>query len=512
MPFSLIGTLGLDVSPYESALTKVERANLQLQAKTSEAFRNDSMNPFLAHAAKASSAGEVAAKSFAQKFKDSLGGLLNGQGLAALFSGGGIGSALLGAGAGALGGSGAFLFANKIAKEYQSEVKNATIGSMRTGLGIEQFQQVAKTVEMMGSTVSDFSTATDRLAKAQRDIREGAEENGPETPGATKSLKALAVFGISEEEAKTKNFRDLLFDIGRAFQYAEKPTAEMIAALRDLRIPTDLIPAFEKGFDSARAAAGNITEEEAAREKGYKKATETADAFWAHVTHGAKEAVNGIMRGLGIAGIAGFEFGQMGLGFDPQGERRQKSQLKDKEKELFERKKAKTEQEAADRQQERNDDATLKYFDDLEKADTEQVMKEVEIAEKKNQREQRQLDLKKLSPTDRKARLQKELTDIDAQLATMSSEKIDLGDKNAVAHWLQRMAEKQGDRLDIVKEIDAIPKLSAVSERPLAGSLAQIGGFGFGADQGMRQEVAKQTGILERIEKNTKMQFRYPLH
>lgn len=551
MPFSLIGTLGLDTSPYEAALTRAESKSLEARARIISAQSRDSMDPFRANMGSASSRGADAGKSFWGKFGEAF----HGEGIVRMIHGDFMG--LLSTSASALGAGAAFMLVNSLAKEYQAEVKAAAIGSQRTGLDVERYQQVAKTVESVGGDITGITKGFDAIAKAQRNIREGALDDKPDSPGAAKALKALAVFGIDEAEAKGKDFRDLLFMVGDAFRLTEKPTAEMIGALKDLGGAqsnlAELIPAFQKGFNGVRESAGNITEEEAEQEKARKRASASVDAFWSDFAAIAKQRASEVMIGIKTPlpyaaykaltydsqeaadkGSAGARIAAADRDRLEERQRLARGQAAQKADELADQKAAKKMVAANDEEMAKAGVEALEMKRRNDEREKQEAFKHMKTSEKRAFIEAEELRLKEqqIKYAESKAESDAKAAELGQKIAVLEAQRqqklyggFDAGEEDKQIEAMRRQQrdaqnnsdfvaklteEARGKGIELKDQADALSQSRQLTGKDFAepsDSLSKIGGFGGAADSGMRQESLKQTGILERIERNTKRQF-----
>jgi hypothetical protein len=525
--FSLIGRLGLDVSAYESALTKAERKGLEMRARVQRAQALDSMDPMIANAhgfkASAERSGSLSGDSFAQAFRDRVIAFLG-------VSGGRMGE-FLGrlirtpgaAGAGIA--AGAVIAGNSLANSAVEEGRGIRIGAAELNLNSDDFQRLRHTFESVKKTADDAASSLEHLAEAQVRIRTHA-------PESAKDLEAFAALGVMPGTARTGSPMQILSRIGDNFRGRETIDQEEVAALRTLfgKSGVGMLPALKKGFDNPGASAGNYSPEDLQlldkikdEESTYKLTLRdylTELKMWAARV---KARLLGINKGTSWddfkkqqedamarhqAGLQNRTEAFQQLDADAAAEKAAKLQKAADEEALRD---ASAAEELHKRNQERAEELAYRQMSRTQKreyldakiAELQERQKQIKLGELENSQKIAGLDSDIGTTTD--AMRQKQIAGEDAsaerdKLEQLKRARQDLQNNNA---FLNKLYEETGSDLNDMKGARAdfkIPKLQGTSLDPLA----KIGGFGRGADAGNAKDYAKVVGLLERIEKNTK--------
>jgi hypothetical protein len=459
MPFSLIGTLGLDTSPYEAALSKAERAALQSRAKMITGQRSDSMDPFLANASQwgnsAASAGASHGAAYRNGFMSKVAGMFRGGALLG-------GAAVLIAGAAA------------IAKQSINEGGAIQDQTDRSNVSPEKLQKWDLAAKQSGATLSDVvGTFTKMGPKIQEAIDNPLSD-------AAESFKS---FGLGIEDLKSLSmeeiFETLAGRIGKSTVNAKLLTDIMQTMGKG---GANLIPTFKTGLDGLNAFI-NSKEEIASLDqmgdmmtRGGERAKGMARSATAFVTRLANPFVSTLL-GEGWHGAP-------------------KPALSDEEKEAMLRT---SEPEETGKQKKAREAAEAKAAADAAKKEEETQQRIAQIKEQSNKQfEANQLaamtaEERILFLTEKRAKLIEDLN----KIGTFSREE---------------MANKALEINRLTGQIGAagMNKVAVDAARPESrlDSLARVGGFSGSADQGMRAEFVKQTVLLEAIKRNTNVMSR----
>lgn len=480
MPFSLVGTLGLDTSPYESALNKMERASLESANRLQQGLKQDSMNPFLAHNKRAADAGKQAGTSFGQTFADAVKGFIEGGpgGLLNAIKGSGL-SSLLGGAARASLIAAPFVVGNKLANDAVSERTDITTHAARLNVSREDAQRVEK---VFGDKAEH---AFDHLAKSQVEMREG----GPESE---KLLNAFAQLGVGASAAQGSSpmaIMQMLSDNLRG-----DVSQEQIAALKDIfgKGGVDLLPGLKKGMDTDKAAAGNYSEEDLKVLDDLKKHEERTGNFFSEYFTAAKMASARVKRFLTVS-KSELDVNRLKKHEDDEDAKARRELAIEQAKAEMEKR---TEAKKAAVEKERADKATLKNSTAAAALGT------------RNAATQEDLDLADMTPAQRKAHLEAEKKKLEAERDALNAEQfnIPLGDREKSSDFDLRSEQNRAALLQNRRAMGSVKDLGVGFESRM-DSLNKIGGGTGAADMGLRQDFAKAIGILDAIKGNTGRQF-----
>ncbi|NBV22254.1 MAG: hypothetical protein EB141_10330 [Verrucomicrobia bacterium] len=174
------------------------------------------------------------------------------------------------------------LLASKFS-ELQDRAKAVKIGTIRTGLDVDQFQRVQNTTESVGLDSSSAAHAIDHIAKAQQELKSGSLDATRQTD---KLAAAFAALGVNVSEIERLSPQQLFFRIASAMQDAAaagKLTGEQLAAMKEVlgKSGPELIPAFAKGFEGNIKDTSNLSGEEVTKLVNDAKALDGVKGAWA---------------------------------------------------------------------------------------------------------------------------------------------------------------------------------------------------------------------------------------
>jgi hypothetical protein len=208
--------------------------------------------------------------------------------------------------------------------ELQDRAKAVKIGTIRTGLDVDQFQRVQNTTESVGLDSGSAAHAIDHIAKAQQELKSGSLDATRQTD---KLAAAFAALGVNVSEIERLSPQQLFFRIASAMQDAAaagKLTGEQLAAMREIlgKGGTELIPAFAKGFDGSVKNTADLTEEEVARLVKASKSLDGVKGIWAEFVKGAStlggSAISEFLPWLFNAMPGGKLSGETGITLSPE--------------------------------------------------------------------------------------------------------------------------------------------------------------------------------------------------
>jgi hypothetical protein len=480
MPFSLVGTLGLDTSPYESALNKMERASLESATRLQQGLKQDSMNPFLAYNKRATDAGKQAGTNFGHSFTEAVKGFLEGgpTGLLNAIKGSGL-SSLLGGAARASLIAAPFVVGNKLANDAVGERTDITQNAARLNVSREDAQRIEK---VFGESAAH---AFDHLAKSQVELREG----GPESD---KLLNAFAKLGVGASAAQGSSPMAIMQMLSDNLK--GDVSQEQIAALKDIfgKGGVELLPGLKKGMDTDKAAAGNYSEDDLKVLDDLKKHEERTGNFFSEYFTAAKMASARVKRFLTVS--------QSELDVN-------RLRKHDADEESQARRELALEQAKAEMEKRAEDKKAA-----VEKERSEKVIAKNGAAaaalDQRNSAMKEDLDLADMTPAQRKAHLEAEKKRLEGERDALSAEQftIPLGDREKASDFDLRSEQNRAALLQNRKALGSVKDLGVGFESRM-DSLNKIGGGTGAADMGFRQDFAKALGILEAIKGNTGRQF-----
>lgn len=205
---------------------------------------------------------------------------------------------------------GAHAIASHIKRVF-SDVGSIRDKAMGLGLTIEQFQEMDYAARQSGATIDDVGRAFKTLATAQVDAVRGSKEQ----------QIAFAALGISADDLKNKNVRELFFAIAKGFEAGRLGVNDLGAAAKVMgkSVQTLIAPmqsGFEKMANEARlfgvVISNEVGEDIADMNDKLLVATKTLEAFTAQAivasTSFGKESFQGLKAfgGSVLAGIEGF--------------------------------------------------------------------------------------------------------------------------------------------------------------------------------------------------------------
>jgi hypothetical protein len=172
-------------------------------------------------------------------------------------------------------------YAGELADSFKERIKTVKLGTLRTGLDADTFQRVANLSEATDMPADSFARVMDHIAEQQQKVKEGGEEGA-------KALERFGKVGVSAADAQRKSYQELSLQIFRYMQNVEL-TGEKIAALKEIggRTAPELIPAMKIGLDSATAERGIIDDKDLKAAAEAKKAMAETAAYWADVKNNA---------------------------------------------------------------------------------------------------------------------------------------------------------------------------------------------------------------------------------
>lgn len=489
MPFSLTGSLGLDTSPYEEALTKAERKSLEMATRLKQGLKTDSMDPFAANnsrtIASAAKAGKESGESFGGAFSSAFKGFIEGGpgGLIAALKGSGITEALGGiASAGLI--AAPFVAGNQLANSAVSDSKDIGIGASRLNVDPDSFQRIDRVFKSVNGSAETAAHAFDHLAEAQVEMREGTEEG-------TKKLRAFAALGVSASTAKGGSPMSILQSISENVQ--GDVSQEQIAALKKIfgKGGVEMLPGLKKGFDTDQAMAGNYSEDDLAVLNSLRAHTAEKSQFWKDYGTELRVFAARVKEFLTV----------------PQAEKDLiKLRAAEKSRQAKELRELAQDELAKEEEKQRTANQARAEGERRDKA----IAKDEATAaalRKQNDAKQREEELKELSPAERKKKLEAERAELLKQRAEIATESNQINDgspesREKLAALTVREENNRAALLLNRGGLDQLKNIGPGFESRL-DSLNRIGGSTGAADQGMRADFAKALGFLDTIAKNS---------
>ena len=147
--------------------------------------------------------------------------------------------------------------------ELADRAKQVKLGSIRSQLSTDEFQQIDKTLQSVGLDASTAVNAIKRIASAQDDVKNGALDG---TKNTAKLVHAYAQLGVTLDDLNSKTPQQLFKQIADSMKdvaASGKVTSEQMGAIVDIfgKGGMEMLPVWAKGFDTLAASLGNIDEE-----------------------------------------------------------------------------------------------------------------------------------------------------------------------------------------------------------------------------------------------------------
>lgn len=135
-------------------------------------------------------------------------------------------------------------------KALQERAQQIKIGTSQSGFDSTTFQQFDNTLKATGMSADRAFNSLEKLAEATEKIRKGED-------AGNKLAESFAVFGITMDDIRRKDYRTLFFEISAAMK-SMAVDAQSLGALGNLLggKAGDLVPAMKMGFDSTIANRG----------------------------------------------------------------------------------------------------------------------------------------------------------------------------------------------------------------------------------------------------------------
>jgi hypothetical protein len=355
--------------------------------------------------------------------------------------------------------------------ELIQKAKEIRVGSIRTGMDTQKFQQVSNVFDSKGSSIEKYESSSEHLNDAQQKILDGEDEGA-------KLQRSFARLGVTMEDLKKKNFQQVWFEIAENMRYAEI-TGEKLAAMKDIfgKNPDELIPVFKEGFEGKIANRATLSDKELKDVNEYGAAKKDFAAIGSMI---GLEAAKAWMNANAFQIVAARLLFRLGSPRGPNEERMSKRLVDEK-----------TEKAEAQAQIAGNAKDEKKKRDDLKKR-AEEIAKKMAEAEKDAAKEQ----VESASPRDRAVILRQRNEALDRRINHLS-DKIRLGDDEDGSAALERqqlLNQRSENRRGIR---DAMKGTQQALRAEKGDQLSRLGLY-VGGHNPVQLAVNEQTRILQR--------------
>jgi hypothetical protein len=389
--------------------------------------------------------GERQAVDFATHVRGTVQGALGGNLLGSIFA---RGFATVGIGA-----VGAMV--DQMVERFNDKLKDIKIGTQRTGLDSEQFQQFQNLTKSTEVSTDAVAVAMDHVAAKQQEIIEGGDQ-------ASKVMKDFGLLGVSAADAQTKSFQELFVQMFRYMQTVEM-TGERLTALREImgRAGPELIPAAKMGLESKTANKGLLDDKEIKDMQAFNRQVsegpnfDDSANFWGKIGTLVKGSIKSIPRV-----------------FDPESYKSESTEEYYKRKEDDEKRKMLAEKDAKREAARMQKD----QVDFQEKLANQKAEKDLPRLQENLDKKQEAARLKAMAP---EARLQDLLKQLDNSKFTEFLAK-DVYDQTGEPVDKKALLETGLDRQSLEDQVATLQEQIKSGNKfgPVAGdALAQIGGF-----------------------------------